>query len=647
MPTINKITSDAEEYKRKLADTLSKNNEGTGRTASMSSSVQNTSVGSNPFTMQNGKTVYVDAKVSGLGDVKKMSYEIAKLPESKTLTVKSNNKFSMPKIDSMKTDTSITVPAESMWGKMTSGVKNIWKEITNLEGGSKKLLASMASGFGPVGVALAAIGSVVKLVTSAFETMDQKAQESVDTHLRSADSISEAANANERSRAALNGYFQKLSDLASLEQMNNGQKLLAASLVEKLSKSYDNLGISIDAATGKITGLDQAIVERQAKDKDRRLREISGEIKELQSAESEQQKIIDSAGVPTFLSWNGEQLRIGGEAKAKEASEKMQGIQQRIREKRVEYDKVRKKDDVKEYITQRESENENLRKNNEDAREAFSVRKADDEFNSLQNPKDKVANRQKLIDAEVERRSKSKLDENIETLKQRVNDKSDTSEAGKIKRMEAEKQLLQLQVEQQKSEEKIYQWKQQIAQVTREQVEASRKEAGQSKSDQNGAKSGADGKKTPETEKDAARKKQDAQNALNLQNSMRDQGKSLLYGAMEQAGMGPEAAYAKALEDAEKTKGAKLTPEEIDRTKQLTDMSLNLSESTPVQLGDLGIRSNDLTARGGFASGAVMPERDEVNRAIRSNTQFMADALKGIQTWLDKLDNSIKEGNRN
>ena len=30
MPTINKITSDAEEYKRKLADTLSKNNEGTG-----------------------------------------------------------------------------------------------------------------------------------------------------------------------------------------------------------------------------------------------------------------------------------------------------------------------------------------------------------------------------------------------------------------------------------------------------------------------------------------------------------------------------------------------------------------------------------------------------------------------------------------
>ena len=53
-------------------------------------------------------------------------------------------------------------------------------------------------------------------------------------------------------------YMESLRELSQVESNSNQHKKYAISLIDELTKRYGDLGIAIDSATGKITGLDQA-----------------------------------------------------------------------------------------------------------------------------------------------------------------------------------------------------------------------------------------------------------------------------------------------------------------------------------------------------------------------------------------------------
>ncbi len=670
MPTIEKTSLHEDDYKKELSKVVS-------------------------------ETRTINVQVAGLSNVQVLRNEIAKLPDEKRVAISSVGDIDSSALEKgrkMSADISTgaisaaasistlkqgikTVPVETLSAKFKNFFSAVIDPFSSIDKGVKQLAGGITSLLTPTALVMGAVEALTTLGKETWDALTVSAEEYAGKTRLASEAAQEQLQKTQEQDQAAQGYMDRLHEIASAESLSNSSKQETAQLLELLQSQYGDLGAEIDETTGKCKNLLE-VEDRLNKARGERLSQDSAKVADTKMDEAKAAYMKTRSQSSDTTEWGAadgfEQMKKSMsvdqmikymEALSKKGTRQYEiegyaAVAAKLRESSAAGKKAAyqahtgygSQDEVNKGLVQKSREVTQAKQRLEASQEQFKIRKADDEMSRLQDPNAKIANRQSLIDEERARLAKKVTKKETDELEKKVADNSDTSDAGKLKRMEAEKQLFQLREEQRKSAEKIYQWEQQIARIKREQVEAARKVAESSKNEQNGSKPGADGKagktvgqkqdqQNSDTEKNL-KKQQDAQNAMRLQQSMRDQGKSLFYGTMEQAGMGPEAAYAKALDDAEKTKGAKLTKDEIDRTKQLTDLSLQLTASAPVQLGDLGIRTNDLTAHGGFASGAVAPDKDEVNRAIRSNTQFMAEALKGIQTWLDKLNNSIKEGQR-
>ncbi len=128
-----------------------------------------------------------------------------------------------------------------------------------------------------------------------------------------------------------------------------------------------------------------------------------------------------------------------------------------------------------------------------------------------------------------------------------------------------------------------------------------------------------------------------AERERRLNNYIRNKAEELKYSAMRDAGYGRDAEYEKAMRDAEKTKGSALTKEERARVASLAELSWEWEHRTPPQLGDLSIRTNSLTSRGGFSTGAVMPDKDAVNRSIAEYSRKTNELLEKINRNLEGI----------
>lgn len=142
-------------------------------------------------------------------------------------------------------------------------------------------------------------------------------------------------------------------------------------------------------------------------------------------------------------------------------------------------------------------------------------------------------------------------------------------------------------------------------------------------------------------------KKQNAERQkLALGQSLQDQAYSARYAAMQRAGLGREAEQEKALRDAEKTKGAKLTQEESALVKQLAELNYTMQNPGRTALDTIGgaeIKTNSLTARGGFSGGAVAPDKDRINRAIEGYNKRMAAQLEAANRLLEAANRLLGE----
>ena len=125
--------------------------------------------------------------------------------------------------------------------------------------------------------------------------------------------------------------------------------------------------------------------------------------------------------------------------------------------------------------------------------------------------------------------------------------------------------------------------------------------------------------------------------SMQLAYGLKEQAYGLQNQAMHKVGLGKEADEQKALRDAEKQKGAKLDENETALVKSIADLTYKMGHETLPQLGDLSIKTNTLTSRGGFASGAVMPDKDAVNRRLVEETRKMNEILGQISKKVDDI----------
>ena len=124
-------------------------------------------------------------------------------------------------------------------------------------------------------------------------------------------------------------------------------------------------------------------------------------------------------------------------------------------------------------------------------------------------------------------------------------------------------------------------------------------------------------------------------NELALKQSFQDQGNALVNQAMRQAGFLKQAAQMEAIRNAEKQKGAKLTEDEISMIKQLSSLQTQLNDPmNKLDLNNFDTKTNELTARGGFSTGAVVTNKDIVNKQIRDFNQRQVQILNNIYETL-------------
>jgi len=127
------------------------------------------------------------------------------------------------------------------------------------------------------------------------------------------------------------------------------------------------------------------------------------------------------------------------------------------------------------------------------------------------------------------------------------------------------------------------------------------------------------GKQLTEEETKNLLEQQKALKEQNLRKNLQDQAYGLYGQTMERAGLGQEFAEQKALRDARKAKGGNLTGEETAMVKQLSELSYKMANTREASLGDTSIKTNSLTARGGFAGGAKLPETDKIQTSSSLN----------------------------
>ena len=93
-------------------------------------------------------------------------------------------------------------------------------------------------------------------------------------------------------------------------------------------------------------------------------------------------------------------------------------------------------------------------------------------------------------------------------------------------------------------------------------------------------------------------------------------------------------AVAAALRAAEAAKkaagGGSLTKPEREREEQIAKLNYKLNNLSQLNLGDVSAKTNALTARGGFASGIVRPQADQVNYQIMTNSKRQVALLEQI-----------------
>ena len=501
-----------------------------------------------------------------------------------------------------------------------------------LFGGLGQMIEALSS---PVAMLTTAFGALATIALSFFSRSAEKAREAAEMMQRNGDSIREAATAAEEQRRKNESNWQSLQKLKTsldalsvTEKASNAQKLEAKRLIDELRKSYSGLSISIDETTGKVKGFDRAysgVLEKNRKD---RLREINAQLNSNRSEIDVLTQERDNAGIsgwwllglPQLLKWD-RNTRIGGEQTVKEADARIQELNKMNAELNRERVRLEKSNPAEDYTKKAQAEEMDRKQQTFDAaHDQLKDEQRKLEYLKLINEgRIKEANALKLIneakkqgmeleksDAEwiAERQGKVRMDTYYETEMDSLATKKREQELIN-QRLDEEAEKLRL----------IMELEKQGAEVSDDQVEKIMRKRRELKS-------------------------------LKLTGSLKEQIEDIQYQSMRKIGFSREADEQKALRDAERTKGGSLTGEETELVKSITTLTYQLAHVTQPQLGDLSIRSNSLTARGGFSSGAVLPDKDAVNKVIAKFTEKECQLLEKIQALSEKINATIERNGK-
>ena len=623
---------------------------------------------------------------TGAAEAQKLAEKVQTLPAEKTISVKVETKSATAAIAKTgKELKNMTIPAETFRTRASAAFKNVWKELSDGEGLVKNLtgaLKGVLSPVGAIGLGMAALG---KIAVDVWDRMTLSAAEYLERSGRAADVAEKKREKLQAEQAQELRHLAALRELASQETLSNTAKQEAGVLLDQLSAKYGSLGVAIDKTGNRLTGFDKA--QEKILSKMRRARIAAGEetYSRLQDKAFAQVQYAVTGMTPGEETLNKFGLSLRGAQSAKRTAAEV--MRSQPLEKQLEFarhmmtdesrtqeemDRWGKAVDVLEQMVERRkelkalertgfaSEEERANAYRENAALDASVRRngeqavqtaSDRAFAAERDPEGKIANREKLIAGELEKQKR--LHEEIAKA-ERQTKRGDFEN----QRLAAKKRMLELTLQLQESEGKIAGWSEQIAQIknqtaqrqldAKRQLDESREVLAIQQALVKGEYDKAEALRLQLEQRKAGRqysaselaeiKKQNAERqSLNLQRGMQDQAWGSYIDILKRTGNGKQAEMETALRNAERTKGGKLTNEETELVKRLTELTHSLGSARGASLGDTSIRTNELTARGGFAGGVRLPEAERYNEAMLSSSKRIEGYLPEIKAILSKL----------
>ncbi len=590
------------------------------------------------------------------------------------------------------------------------GFESVNKLGSKLGGAAKNIIEAFTGLLSPIGLATAAIAALGTLAVKVWDIMTVSAEEYAMKASNAVDKANKNLEETFKQQEADSSYLERLKELSQAENMSNAMKMEAAELISLLTKRYGDLGVSIDMATGKITGLDEAqrtFLKRQqqmkvdaakisvnaqrmaadsATESALGIRNINARVTPFEFGDA-----TKSANVSRAEKWN----KGGLEGKLEVANDMMQNATsskniEKWQKLIIEIEKLmlaqKELNSIVEYGERSEKAYaEALKKRSQQTINAATAShkqaaersktsreqaQEKDHYESLSN-EDKISYKESESIKELEKRqdlteSIIANEEKLKSLKEKQ--KELESAAGKgnanvdkeyVKVGEEiakiNESIAKAEAERQESLTKTYNIEKEIAALKKKssdyytsQKDSLNQEIDIAKMKLNGLNDEiakyklindlkAKGITKDEAEIEAILKKQRELGALNLKNDLKSQGENLQIQAMKAAGFGKEAAQLEALRNAEKTKGSKLTKEEIAQVKKLSDLQYELANmNMNVSLGR-GTMTNELASRGGFASSVVTDSKTDINNQILTVQKAQEAILKQITAELKKI----------
>ena len=509
---------------------------------------------------------------------------------------------------------------------------------------------------GPLAVLVAAFGALLAVGVQVWDKLTLSSEE----YMAKLSSIAEKADkAKEKLTAQQSddsGYMERLLELSKMEKLSNAAKTEAALLIRLLTERYGDLGISIDKVTGKIIVADKAQQAFLEKQRNQRLRAIS---RQLDAHDKKSLKQAESAVNSMFIGENFMQSIGLSIPQAKDArKEVMRIMNTRPLEERIEMaeklrDASNSQSDIQnwqnvidtleklrdlydEFESLRETgysseakQAEELKKNTEaEKRKEDSAKAKNDFFADEQITNDDIR-KAKATPAEGD----AGLKEQAAVLKL-INE----LKAKGIELTEAEATAI---LRKRQALESAQFYKEQIT-ILQDQIAAQTRIA--SKMDEATQKQllinelKKRGLSYDEASIQKILKLNEALGAAKLRKSQVKEIESLYDRALRAVGRTKEADERKALARAEEAKGSPLTDNEKAQTLKLVELTHSLENLGNQKItGDFAIKTNSLTARGGFQGGAKVPDATQYNRQIAQNTQRHSDAVTRIERLLSEV----------
>ena len=608
MPTVCKITLDAAEYKKELNDVVARSK--AAQTELSKSSMPGT---------QGAQTVEIKAE-SDVPSVAQEAKNVLDGISDKTVnvTVETDRQtldYIPPSLRKAERSAQGAGKAANQLGGEISKAGGIMSAFGSQAGGKigglGQLIGALCS---PVAMVTTAVGALATVTMDFLRKGISGAQEAAGAAQKNAEAIRESATAAEQQRQknetnwkSLKSLKDSLDILSVTEKASNAQKTEAVRLIGLLSKSYGNLGISIDGATGRMLGFDKAYAAALEKDRQNRLNAMKGEYKELESEIARNNEIIGGF-------WSSKTDIANAQGNIQNATKRMAELAPQIHA-------LEKSNPGKDHTTAAKSAELDRKQNTFDSvHDQLKNEEQQLKYQQLINEgRIKEANALKLInDAKKQGMELEKSDaEWIAERQGRVRmDSYYDNEMDSLATKKREQELINAGLDEEAEKLRIImELEKQGAEVSDDKVDKIMRERRELKS-------------------------------MQLAYGLKEQAYGLQNQAMHKVGLGKEADEQKALRDAEKQKGAKLDENERTLVKSIADLTYKMGHETLPQLGDLSIKANSLTSRGGFASGAVMPDKDAVNKAVARFNQTQCQLLENIKGLIGKLNTTVEKSGK-